>query len=136
MEETFFTTKQAAQITGCSLRQLQYWREKEVIVPTVNASGTGRSIYYSMSELVEMAILVYLLSVGLTFEVAAIALQSLKEQDPNYDKSNERWMLFWDNGDLGLERFERENAIALIDQGQAVIPLWLDRIYEKLDDKL
>ncbi|MDM9584871.1 MerR family transcriptional regulator [Nostoc sp. GT001] len=28
MQETFFTSKQAAEITGCTLRQLQYWREK------------------------------------------------------------------------------------------------------------
>jgi hypothetical protein len=32
MQETFFTSKQAAKITGCTLRQLQYWREKGVVV--------------------------------------------------------------------------------------------------------
>ncbi|WP_442936954.1 MerR family transcriptional regulator [Nostoc sp.] len=29
MQETFFTSKEAAEITGCTLRQLQYWRERD-----------------------------------------------------------------------------------------------------------
>jgi hypothetical protein len=68
--------------------------------------------------------------------VAALALQSLKKQDPNYAQSPEKWMLFWDNGDLKLERFDRENAIALIEQGKAIIPLWLDEIDQELQEKL
>lgn len=53
MQEIFFTSKQAAEITGCTLRQLQYWREKGAVVPTISGTGTGRSVYYSRSELVE-----------------------------------------------------------------------------------
>jgi hypothetical protein len=90
----------------------------------------------SISELLEMGILVYLLSVGLTFEVASIALQSLKEQDANYAQSPDRWMLFWDNGDLKLERFDRECAIALIEEGLPVIPICLTQIQEKMKEKL
>jgi DNA-binding transcriptional MerR regulator len=47
MEEPFFSSREAAEITGCTLRQLQYWREKDVVIPTINATGTGRSIYRS-----------------------------------------------------------------------------------------
>jgi hypothetical protein len=42
MEERFFTSKQAAQIAGCTLRQLQYWRESGVVVPAIAETGTGR----------------------------------------------------------------------------------------------
>jgi phage terminase Nu1 subunit (DNA packaging protein) len=35
MQETFFTSKEAAQITGCTLRQIQYWREKGIVVPVI-----------------------------------------------------------------------------------------------------
>ncbi|WP_414624812.1 MerR family transcriptional regulator [Calothrix sp. CCY 0018] len=55
MQNVFFTSKQAAQIAGCTLRQLQYWREKEVIVPTITSTGTGRSVYYARSEVMELA---------------------------------------------------------------------------------
>ena len=80
MSETFFSSKEAAEITGCSLRQLQYWRERGVVVPPISSTGTGRSIYYSRSELAELAVMEYWLSVGLSFEMAAKALQALKQK--------------------------------------------------------
>ncbi len=67
MRDVFLTSKQAAQIAGCTLRQLQYWREKEVIVPTISSTGTGRSVYYSRSEVMELALMVYCLEVGSKF---------------------------------------------------------------------
>ncbi|ACB53130.1 hypothetical protein cce_3782 [Crocosphaera subtropica ATCC 51142] len=140
MGEIFFTSKDAAKITGCTLRQLQYWREKGVIVPMVSATGTGRSVYYSRSELVELAVMVNLLSVGLTFESASGVLQQLREIEPNFaeEKSQRRLMLVFDTseGMLRLKDFERESAIAFLDQGFPVIPVWVDEIYQKLDAQL
>lgn len=140
MGETFFTSKDAAKITGCTLRQLQYWREKGVIVPMVSATGTGRSVYYSRSELVELSVMVYLLSVGLTFESASGVLQQLKEVEPNFSKENSqrRLMLVFDTseGILKLKDFERDSAIAFLDQGLPIIPLWLEQIQKKLSQEL
>lgn len=62
MQDVFFTSKQAAQIAGCTLRQLQYWREKEVVIPTITSTGTGRSVYYSRSEVMELAVMQYCLT--------------------------------------------------------------------------
>jgi hypothetical protein len=39
-------------------------------------------------------------------------------------------------GILRLRDFEREKAIAFLDQGLSVIPLWLDRLYQDLEGKL
>ncbi len=140
MSETFFSSKEAAEITGCSLRQLQYWRERGVVVPPISATGTGRSIYYSRSELAELAVMEYWLSVGLTFDVAARALQALKQKAPDFSALGvqKRFMLVWDRKkkDFRLEEFEREDAIASLDQGQPVIPLWLDCIHQQLQREL
>ncbi len=137
MGETFFISKDATKITGCTLRQLQYWREKGVIVPMVSATGTGRSVYYSRSELVELTVMVYLLSVGLTFESASGVLQQLREIEPNFakEKSQRRLMLVFDSSEriLKLIDFELESAIAFLDRGLPIIPVWLDEIYQKLD---
>ncbi len=157
MGEKFFTSKQAAKIIGCSLRQLQYWRDKGVVVPTIEGSGTGRSIYYSQSDLVQLALMEYLLSVGLSFATASWGLKELIKTDADYanPETKKRWMLCWDNKSgcdpasptgvyprmgtrerapskrsLVLEEFDREKAIALMDKGQAVIPIWLDIIRE------
>lgn len=136
MGEKFFTSKQAAKSVGCSLRQLQYWREKEVVVPTIQGTGTGRSIYYSQSDLVRLAIMEYLLSIGLSFSEASRELREIVEADSNYAdrQSKKRWMLCWDKKkrSLVLEEFDREKAIALLDKGQAIIPIWLEIIHDRL----
>lgn len=140
MGERFFSSKEAAEISGCSLRQLQYWREKGVVVPTVTATGTGRSVYYSHSELIELAVMEYLLSLGLSFETAQQALKQLKEREPTFADSNDgkRVMLVLDcsKGLLKFKDFERESAIASLDKGEAIVPLWLDRIYQRLNQRL
>jgi DNA-binding transcriptional MerR regulator len=136
MQETFFTSKQAAKITGCTLRQLQYWREKGVVVPVISGTGTGRSLYYSRSDLVELAVMEYWLSVGLSFDVASQSLKMLKDKEPEFfnPKTARRLMLAWNAKTRSLElvEFDLEEAIASLKSGQPVIPLWLDAIHEEL----
>ncbi|KAB8319511.1 MerR family transcriptional regulator [Tolypothrix campylonemoides VB511288] len=136
MQETFFTSKQAAEMTGCTLRQLQYWREKGVVVPVISETGTGRSIYYSKANIVELAAMAYLLSAGLSFELASETLKKLKDQEPDLFNSGKgkRFMLLWDGKKrtLLLMEFDREKAIASLDEGKPVIPVWLDVIYQQL----
>jgi len=133
MSETFFTSKQASEITGCSLRQLQYWREKGVVVPSISATGTGRSIYYSRSELVKLAAMEYCLSVGLSFEAAATTVKRLEEKQPEFTNptSQERFMLWWDSKERSLQlvEFDSDKAIASLKAGEPVIPVWLDIIH-------
>ncbi|HBE34095.1 MAG TPA: MerR family transcriptional regulator [Cyanobacteria bacterium UBA11369] len=140
MQETFFTSKQAAEITGCTLRQLQYWREKGVVVPTISATGTGRSVYYSRSDLMALAAMEYCLSVGLSFETAATALKQLYEKEPEFANpaSEKRFMLWWDKQERSLQlvEFDLERAIASLKSGEPVIPVWLDRIHQRLASKL
>ncbi|MCP6762093.1 MAG: MerR family transcriptional regulator [Fischerella sp. CENA71] len=140
MQETFFTSKQAAVMTGCTLRQLQYWREKGVVVPVISETGTGRSIYYSKANIVELAAMAYLLSTGLSFELASETLKKLKDQEPDLFNSGKgrRFMLLWDGEKrtLLLMEFDREKAIASLDEGKPVIPVWLDEIYQRLALKL
>lgn len=140
MQETFFSSKEASQITGCTLRQIQYWREKGIVVPVISETGTGRSIYYSKSNLVELAAMVYWLSVGISFDIACETLKRLKAQEPELFISGKgkRFMLLLSaqNESLSLVEFDRKSAIAFLDEGKAVIPVWLDVIYEKLISRL
>lgn len=140
MSEKFFSSKEAARITGCTLRQLQYWRERGVVVPPISATGTGRSIYYSRSELVELALMESWLALGLSFEVASAVLGQLKKHAPEFTdgKTTRRLMLVQDEagGILKVNDFDREVAIASIDRGLPVIPVWLDKIHDLLREKL
>lgn len=140
MQETFFTSKEASKITGCTLRQLQYWREKGVVVPVISDTGTGRSIYYSKTNLVELAAMVYWLSVGLSFDIACETLKTLREEEPELFSSGKgkRFMLLSEAQERSLElmEYDRTKAIASIDEGKPVIPVWLDVIYQQLRQKL
>lgn len=140
MQETFFTSKEASKITGCTLRQLQYWREKGVVVPVISDTGIGRSIYYSKTNLVELAAMVYWLSVGLSFDIACETLKMLKEQEPELFSSGtgKRFMLLSQAQErsLSLAEFDRERALASLDEGKPVIPVWLDVIHQQLRQKL
>lgn len=140
MQETYFTSKQASEITGCTLRQIQYWREKKVIVPVVNASGQGRSVYYSQSDLVALFAMEYCLSVGLNFDVACETLKTLKEKEPEFSNPTyaKRFMLWRETQErsLLLVDFDLERAIASVREGQPVVPLWLDAIHQRLVRRL
>ena len=131
MQEPFFTSKQAAQISGCTLRQLQYWREKEIVVPTVGSQGTGRSIYYSPAEVVELGIMEYCLDSGLNMEIAAAALKSLKEMSPDLIQTvSQPWLLSWDGHKkvLKLVDFDEIQAIEWLKVGRVSLLLRFDKV--------
>jgi type I restriction enzyme R subunit len=133
MRKDFFTSKEVAQITGCTLRQLQYWREKGVVVPTISATGTGRSIYYSHSELIELGIMEYCLAMGVRFDVASWILEQLREAQWDYlnPETTEKLMLHWkrDFTDFKIELFDSDRAIALLNENRLVTPFSFHQIH-------
>ena len=66
-------------------------------------------------------------------------LKQLIKTDPDYanPETKNQWMLWWEQKKKTLEllEFEREKAIASLDKGQAVIPIWLDEIHHQLKQK-
>ncbi|MBD0264684.1 MAG: MerR family transcriptional regulator [Tolypothrix sp. Co-bin9] len=145
MEGKFYTSTEAAQITNCSRRQLQYWRDKGVVVPTVNTTGKGRNVYYSISDLLVLTVMHYLLSVGLSFEVSRETLAILREKEPWLfeefvpKEKIKRLMLLAtcsEEQPLTLVEFDKEAALEALCQGQTVIPFWSDRLHQRLRDNL
>ncbi|MBV8882393.1 MAG: MerR family transcriptional regulator [Chroococcidiopsidaceae cyanobacterium CP_BM_RX_35] len=138
-----FTSQEAAQLTGCTVRQLQYWREQEVVVPDINAPGTGRSIYYSRRDLVKLAAMQYCLSIGLNFDICRKALKILEKannaQQDLWITSEIRRFMFWretTEKSLELVPFDLDLALASLREGQPAIPLWLDKIRERVAMRL
>ncbi|MEG4501658.1 hypothetical protein QUB05_31435 [Microcoleus sp. F10-C6] len=80
------------------------------------------------------------LSVGLSFEVAAMMRQRLKGKEPEFTNSVSlgRFMLCWNSKkrSLQLVEFDLESAIASLKSGQPVILVCLDRIHQQLQQKL
>jgi DNA-binding transcriptional MerR regulator len=112
MDENFYSSTEASQITGCSRRQLQYWREKSVVVPTVNPSGKGRNVYYSDSDLVALTVMEYLLSIGLSFEVCQHVLEIVK--------ARESWMF-----DESVAKEEMKRLMLVPDSQSNCVSWWI-----------
>ena len=82
---------------------------------------------------------VYWLSTGINFNIACETLKQLKEQEPKFFilRRTKRLMLLLSQDDsLSLVAFGRKRAIASLDEGKSVIPVWLDIIYQQLVNHL
>ena len=94
----------------------------------------------------ELAALVYWLSTGISFDIACETHKTLKEQESELFISGQgrRFMLLLSQDDsLSLVEFDRKRAIpterfaiASLDEGKAVIPVWLDVIYQQVANNL
>lgn len=144
MNDNFYSSSEAAQITGCTRRQLQYWRQKGVVVPRVNPTGKGRNVYYSESDLLALTVMQYLLSLGLSFDVCQHILEVLLEQESWLfsetlsPEKMKRFMLLANSQDYPLELvdFDGDRACEIIKQGLPVVPFWSDRIHQRLRESL
>ncbi|WP_255427018.1 MerR family transcriptional regulator [Sphaerospermopsis sp. LEGE 00249] len=145
MDNRFYTSTEAAEITNCSRRQLQYWRDKAIIVPTVNAFGKGRNVYYSKADLFELMVMGHLLSRGLSFEVCNLALDVLREREPwlfklylEEDKLKRMMLLLTGLPKYPLKvlEFDSQMALQALSEGYIVVPFWCDRLHQQLKDNL
>jgi len=140
MDEKFFTSTETAKITGCTARQLQHWRLKGVVVPTVNTAGTGRNVYYTVSDLLKLTVMQYFLSLGLSFELSQETLNKFRDIEPEFFrepfeyKKMRRFMLSQESYGKQLDfiDFDEQKAIAALRQGQAVIPFWTGLVGKQL----
>lgn len=145
MESYFFTSTEAAEITRCSRRQLQYWREKGVVVPTVNTTGKGRNVYYSVSDLLALTVMEHLLGIGLSFEICRKALELLRYREPWFFESSaaqvgKKWLMFLptnvEKPEVEVTEFDQQAALEALNQGRLVVPFKTDSVRSQLDESL
>jgi DNA-binding transcriptional MerR regulator len=138
----YFTSSEAAIISRCSRRQLQYWRDRGIVVPEINASGKGRNVYYSESNLLELIVMHYFLSRNLSFELSEFVLNNLKEKSASkliygLHANFKRFMIRIDSEDqYFLEDFNLELALDWIESGLPVVPFWEEKVHLQLKDNL
>ena len=81
MEKKYFESREVAQIIGVEERVLRYWATIKVISPAQDTPGIpGKRRQYSFYNLVEGAILGELKKHGVSINLGARALKSLKEK--------------------------------------------------------
>ena len=135
MKDGYFNTKTAAQITGATQRQLQYWREKQIVIPTVKARGKGSNVFYTLPNLRKVAIMIFLLSHLVDFKGVLAIVDILEQQYQSYlqPEFDQKLMVLLLPDLIALVEYKSDQATTAINQGYGVIPLWLDHIYNELN---
>jgi len=80
MQEPVYTTTEVAHITGFSLRQLDYWARKKMIMPSFQqAHGSGSRRLYTIEDLVKLNIVRQLKKHDWSTQKIHKAIETLKE---------------------------------------------------------
>jgi DNA-binding transcriptional MerR regulator len=136
----FYTTDKAKKLTGSTLRQLQYWREKKIVVPAIDEAGRGRTVYYSYENLVELMVLRYLLGLDLTFKRARKTLEAMRGQGAGSlaEAGASRFLLTMLAGasSLSVEKWTEGNEAAGMAGKRLVVFINLEEIEKTLRSKM
>jgi DNA-binding transcriptional MerR regulator len=80
MQEPVYTTTEVAHITGFSLRQLDYWARKKMVMPSFQqAYGSGSRRLYTVEDLVQLNIVRQLKKHGWSTQKIHKAIETLKD---------------------------------------------------------
>lgn len=85
--EPGFTTAQVQQLTGLTLRRLNYRDHTGLLKPSgASAAGPGSRRLYTFTDLVQLKTISYLLEAGITLQKVRKALAYLAQQMPDIKK--------------------------------------------------
>lgn len=142
MDKQFFTSKEAATIAGLTYRQVEYWRKKDIIVPTINTEGSGHNVYYSLCELWQLALMGYLLDMGLDFQICCQILNEFKERHEEFmkdplDFSPLKYTLCPDTEKgFTLKHLSAIEITQALSRGESVLLLWTENVNQRLIEGL
>lgn len=74
--QAVFTSLEVAQLTGISLRQLQWWDERKIVVP----SRAGHKRVYSLDDVAEVAVICELRNRGFSLQKIRRVLRFLQKE--------------------------------------------------------
>jgi len=135
MAQEIFTTAEVARITGFSIRQLDYWAQQEIVVPSTQQShGPGTRRLYSIDDLVQLNFIRQLKRHGWSTQKIREAISRLRDimGDPNPLKSA---MLVDGKGSMLALCKTKEGERILLDAlstgGQLVMGIVLEMLIEE-----
>ena len=131
-----YDSKTASRIVGVSLRQLQYWDERDFIRPSVKlAEGRGTKRLYSFHDLVCLKVVQDLARHGLTLQKIRRCLKPLKDNASRTERPAQSLKYLTDGEDLFVLTNDRRKILDAIER-QFVVSLGIGNLVRELDGRV
>lgn len=124
-----YGARQARAVTGASQRQLDYWAEKGLVVPSVpRKPGKGRERHYTYTDLLKLRTIVDMRNAGISLGRIQKALGELNKELPTPDQWTRKRLIICGK-DIYVGTSQREVLRNLTQKGQlAWSVILLDRV--------
>ena len=131
-----YDSKTASSIVGVSLRQLQYWDERDFIRPSVRlADGRGTKRLYSFHDLVCLKVVKDLARHGFTLQKISRCLKPLKENRSHTERPVESLKYLTDGEELFVLTNDRRQILHAIER-QFVVSLGIGSLVRELNGQV
>jgi DNA-binding transcriptional MerR regulator len=128
-----YDSKTASRIVGVSLRQLQYWDEREFIRPSVKpAEGRGTKRLYSFNDLVCLKVVKDLARHGFSLQMIRRCLRPLRENSSQTTRPAESLKYLTDGEELFVITNDRQKILEAMKR-QFVLSLGIGSLVRDLD---
>ena len=131
-----YDSKTASRIVGVSLRQLQYWDERDFIRPSVRlAEGRGTKRLYSFHDLICLKVVKDLARHGFTLQKIRRCLKPLRDNASRTERPAESLKYLTDGEELFVLTNDRRRILDAIER-QFVVSLGIGNLVRELDGQV
>ena len=127
-----YRVPEVCRIVGISYRQLDYWARTGLVTPSIrDAKGSGSQRLYSFQDLVSLKVIKNLLDTGVSLQRVRKAVEYLHTMD----RPAHGAMLMSDGHGV-YEADSPEAVVDLLNQGQGVFAIAVDKVWTELEGTL
>lgn len=130
-----FNAEQAACISGCTLRQLRYWRDTGLIEPAVRGGPEYSREGYDFRNLVELRTITGMLKHGISLQKIRKTLDFLRTHTDR-DRPLSECKLVTDGSTIFEICEHPQHLLDTLRKGQVAFCIALDNIVQELQDRL
>lgn len=128
-----FNSKTVIQLTGLTLRQIDYWDRTHFIKPSLKeAAGYGSGRLYSFIDVVQLKVAKTLKDKGVSLQKIRKSITYLKKNFPNIQKPLAEMRFITDGDTIFVLTKDNKAILDTLAKGQVVFALALGEIIEKL----
>ena len=132
-----FNTKNVAQLTGLTQRQIDYWDRSHFVKPSLKeASGYGSGRLYSFVDLVQLKVAKALKDKGVSLQKIRKSITYLRKNFPDIQKPLAEMRFLTDGDRIFVLTKDNKAILDTLAKGQLVFALALGEIIEALKGEI